>query len=266
MKKIEFRHYERSFILGGYKDIKLFEYVELAIDKFGGEELKSTDGTIIYCPKISTDILGVAFHEKLLSTEAIQNYEKDKYIQKKLRELKIDRDKMAYLLLWTCFCAENLSRTKLVETKYEKFSRAIEFINNLSSEKIPSANVKISSGKRGKNAAIIFDDIESILFIGKALSECLKNHISESAQFKIEPIDSSTSNEFLDIEDKLTDKTKQRFFYEVIDWFLKEHRNKQGISKPKEGINHDWIISRLAWLFGIANTNYKDGGLNNSWK
>ena len=126
MKKIEFRHYEKSFILGGYKDIDLFEYVELAIDKFGGEELKSTDGTIIYCPKISTDILGVAFHEKLLSTEAIQNYEKDKYIQKKLRELKIDRDKMAYLLLWTCFCAENLSRTKLVETKYEKFSRAIE--------------------------------------------------------------------------------------------------------------------------------------------
>lgn len=262
MKKIEYRHYERSFILGGYKDIKLFEYVELAIDKFGGEELKSTDGTIIYCPTITTDLFGIAIHENLLSLEIVQNYERDKDVQKKLRELKIDRDKMAYLLLWTCFCAERLSRTKLVETKYEKFSRAIEFINNLSQEKTPSANVKISTGKRGAGSAIIFDDLESILFIGKALTECLENHISESAQFKIESFDSDK----LDIEVNLTDKTKQRFFYEVIDWFLKKHRELQGISKPMEGINHDLIISRLAWICRLANDKYKDGGLNNSWK
>lgn len=261
MKKIKFRHYENGLILGGYKNIEEFDYVYLAIDQFGGEELKSTDGSIIYCPRIDADIFGICVHE-IISVEPVKKYEKDKDIMKILRQLNIDRDRMAYLLLWTCYCASNLSRTRLAETKYQKFVDAISLIKNFSETETPDAYIMISNGKKGRGGSVKIQDLESIKIVGKTLSEFFLNNISEREILKITPSEGTT----IDKEDDLTDKTKHRFFYEVIDWFIKQHREKNGMSLPIAGINHDWIISRLAWLFGIANDNYKDGGLNGSWK
>lgn len=262
MKKIPFRHDHDGYFREGYQNIKELDYVYLAIEKFGGEELASTDGTIIYCPNINADILGVAFHEQLISLDNIPKYEKDKNLKDVFIKLKIDASKMAYLVLWTCFCAENLSRTKASETKYDKLNRAIEFINRLTEEGMPNACLMITSGRKGKGSAISINDLDSIKIIGDSLSKYLQSEAIVSANLKAAPSEGST----LDDEIEVTDKTKHRFFYEVIDWFIKQHREINGLSQPIAGINHDRIISRIAWIFGIANDNYKDGGLNGSWR
>lgn len=258
MKKIPFMHSDRSLVKQGYKEIDLFEYVKMTIEKYAGTTIKGIEetGVEIYCPLIDENFFGVALKEGQIDQSWISNYEKDDKVQKILKQLNVNRDKLTYLILWICHCSNNLFRTNF-NTEHDKLMEFVKIsgVAFESDENSFNGFVKISAGKRGMNA-VVFNRHKSFLFIAKSIAEYCINHPEEVIK-----LDSEKDPEDLVVEEKLTDTDKRHFFVDVLDWFFKQHRQSFDLDQPIDGINMDWLISRLAWRAGIANDNYKNGGL-----
>ena len=259
MKKLSIQHSNIPELCGSYRNDKLLEYVCMVADEFAykpiiDDELNEQRGESSY-----PELFGICYNEKSLGfdPQTLSNkYEKDKELQSWLTLLKLDKDKFGYLLLWTVWFVNQLNHYEYGETEADKINSFIEMIASWTdSKKDHVGKLTLSEGRKG-GRAITIDNPQTLLLIGKAVSDYFEDHMLIGLAMR-------TPEEQLLSSSPMTDTERRFRFYEILSWFINKHRENNEI-KVMSGINIDKIISRLAVIGGLADEKYIDGGIGST--